>query len=156
MASFSFKHPCTLLITGPTGSGKTRFVVDILRCHLFDPFPSRLIWFYQEWQAYYDEMKEDFPTLEFSKGINDEIVDSIQPGGSGSLLILDDLMSNASQSKKVADIFTQESHHKNLSVILILQNLFFRGNQMRTISLNAHYIVLYKNPRDKTQIRYLS
>ena len=27
---------------------------------------------------------------------------------------------------------------------------------MRTISLNAHYLILYKNPRDKSQIGYLA
>ena len=27
---------------------------------------------------------------------------------------------------------------------------------MRTISLNTHFLVLYKNPRDKSQIRVLS
>jgi uncharacterized protein YozE (UPF0346 family) len=28
--------------------------------------------------------------------------------------------------------------------------------EMRNISLNAHYLVLYKNPRDKSQIRCLA
>ncbi|KAF0138338.1 MAG: hypothetical protein FD143_3683, partial [Ignavibacteria bacterium] len=70
--------------------------------------------------------------------------------------IIDDLMSSAADSKRISKLFTQESHHRNLTVIFIIQNLFNQGREMRTISLNAHYLVLYKNPRDKSQIRYLA
>ena len=41
------------------------------------------------------------------------------------------------------------SHHRNISVILITQNLFHQANYCRTISLNAKYIVLLKNARNK-------
>ncbi len=38
----------------------------------------------------------------------------------------------------------------------LTQNLFYRGKRTRTISLNAHYIVLFKNVRDITQIANLA
>ena len=41
------------------------------------------------------------------------------------------------------------SHHRNLSVIYTVQNLFHQGKGNRSKSLNSHYLVLYKNPRDK-------
>lgn len=41
-------------------------------------------------------------------------------------------------------------------VILITQNLFPKGKASRSISLNAHYIFLFKNPRDVTQVKYLA
>jgi hypothetical protein len=72
-----------------------------------------------------------------------------------NLVILDDLMAEASDAKEVQDLFTKGSHHKNLSVILVTQNLFHHGRAMRTISLNAQYIILMKNPRDAAQVRYL-
>ena len=53
-------------------------------------------------------------------------------------------------------LFTKWSHHRNISVILITQNLFHQGNHCRTISLNAKYIVLLKNTRDKNQFTYLA
>jgi hypothetical protein len=37
-----------------------------------------------------------------------------------------------------------------------MQNLFDRAAQRRTISLNAHYLLLFKNSRDKSQIGVLS
>jgi hypothetical protein len=54
------------------------------------------------------------------------------------------------------DWFTRKVHHRNTSVIYITQNLFDRVAQHRTTSLNAHYLVLFKNPRDKSQIGVLS
>ena len=41
-------------------------------------------------------------------------------------------------------------------VIYIVQNLFHQGKGSRSISLNSHYLVLFKNPRDKLQILTLA
>lgn len=48
------------------------------------------------------------------------------------------------------------SHHNNISVIYLVQNLFHKSKEQRTISLNAHYIILFKNPRDMNQITHLA
>ena len=68
------------------------------------------------------------------------------------LIILDDLMDETDQ--RVASLFTKKSHHRNISVMYIVQNLFHRGKHHRTVSLNAHYMVLFKNPKDVSQILY--
>ena len=65
------------------------------------------------------------------------------------LVVLDDLICNAGDSKQRAQLFTQDAHHKNLSVIFIVQNLFYQWKEMRPITLNADYIILYKHPRYK-------
>ena len=44
----------------------------------------------------------------------------------------------------------------DVSVLYLTQNLFFGGKQTRTIGLNAHYLVLFKNPRDVTQVSHLA
>ena len=54
------------------------------------------------------------------------------------------------------NLFTRGSHHRNLSVIYIVQNLFHQGKGSRSISLNRDYLVLFKNPRDKLQILTLA
>ena len=43
-----------------------------------------------------------------------------------------------------------------ISVIYIVQNLFHQGKGSRSISLNSHYLLLFKNPRDKLQILTLA
>ena len=56
----------------------------------------------------------------------------------------------------IAKLFTKKSHHGNLSVIYIVQNLFHQSKDHRTISLNTSYIVLTKNVRDASQVIYLA
>jgi len=43
------------------------------------------------------------------------------------------------------------SHHRNISILYLTQNLFDENKCTRTISLNAHYLVLFKNRRDAGQ-----
>ena len=57
-----------------------------------------------------------------------------------------------STDDKVVDIFTKICHHRNLSVVYLTQNLFYKNKQSRTLSLNSHYIVLFKNTCDATQV----
>ena len=57
---------------------------------------------------------------------------------------------------RVTDLFTKKSHHSNTSVIYLVQNLFSRNKESRTISLNTQYMVVFKNPRDASQITNLA
>ena len=75
--------------------------------------------------------------------------------GKPCLIILDDLL-NEVHSKDICHLFTKGSHHRNISVILITQNLFHQGRFCRDISLNAKYSVALKNVRDKSQFQYLA
>ena len=50
------------------------------------------------------------------------------------------------------DIFTKISQHRNHSVVYLTTNIFYKHKQTRTLSLNSHYIVLFKNERDVTQV----
>jgi len=48
-------------------------------------------------------------------------------------------------------MFTKATHHLPCFVIFISQTLFPGGKEARTRSLNTHYYVIFKNPRDKLQ-----
>ena len=99
------------------------------------------------YQTFFNEVKN----VEFHEGLPDL---NIFDGKKRTLLILDDLMHETDD--RVSQIFTRISHHKNLSVLYLTQNLFYGSKQNRTISLNAHYLVLFKNARDATQISHLA
>ena len=71
------------------------------------------------------------------------------------LLVFDDMMGGNS-GEYIVDWFTRKAHHRNTSVVYITQNVFDRSTHHRTISLNTHYMVLFKNPRDKSQVDVLS
>jgi len=51
----------------------------------------------------------------------------------------------------VCDLFTKGTHHRNISIIPISQNIFHQSKHCSDISLNAKYLVLLKNVRDRSQ-----
>ena len=97
------------------------------------------------------------PHIEFVKGIPTALEqDSYFNVNKRNLIVFDDQMIDASKDKRIVNLFTRGSHHRNLRVIYIVQNLFHQGKGSRSISLNSHYLVLFKNPRDKLQILALA
>ena len=122
---------------------------------MIDPAPMKIIWFYRRWQPCYTALQEQM-TIEFIEGIpsninRDDFFDASIP----TLFIIDDLMKEATQNADICNLFTEGSHHRNLSVICVLQNLYYKGKENRTMSLNSQYIVLFKNPRDQQQVAVL-
>ena len=114
-----WKHPFTALIAGPTGSGKTVFVNKMLEylSEMIDPVPDEIIWCYGEWQPIYETMKgvrfvEGLPDME-QWGIEDK---------KRRLVVIDDLM--AETDDRITKLFTKGSHHRDISVMYIVQNLF--------------------------------
>ena len=153
----TFRHPTTILIAGPTFSGKTTFVKRIISTQMIQPPPERIIWIYKEKddRNEMEAMRREFPTIEFHTELDTSIFDNLN-SADRNLVILDDVMAEAGDSKSVAKLFTQGSHQRNMTVVFLVQNLFHQAKQMRNISLNSHYMVLYKNPRDQGQIHALS
>ncbi|GFR23066.1 uncharacterized protein TNCT_86681 [Trichonephila clavata] len=133
------KFPSTMIINGPSQSGKTYLVRKLISEQVFAVPIKKVVWCYKMFQPWFHEEKN----IKFIAGLptEDEKFD---------LLIIDDLMN--SLTNDVAQIFTVGSHHKNFSVILITQNLFPRIRVARNINLNAHYIILFRNNRDQSQI----
>jgi len=143
------RHPFTALVAGPTGSGKTRFVFKLIENAdvMIQPQPSKIVYCYGEYQQLFD----NYADVDFRQGLPDlQDFDGSEP----VLLIVDDLMNETDES--VANLFTKGSHHRNASVIFLVQNLFHKNKYIRTISLNTHYMVLFKNPRDASQFASLA
>jgi hypothetical protein len=146
-----FKHPFTAMLSGPTGCGKSYFVRELLRKRnsLIDTHFVNVTWCYGEWQPLYAAMRKEM-AITFHEGLLPRLPDDGKP----RLVIIDDLMREADGS--VIDLFTKGSHHRNISVIFITQNLFHKGKAQRDVSLNSHYIVIFKNPRDAAQVSFLA
>ena len=68
---------------------------------------------------------------------------------------MDDLMNEGSGDKGVLDLFTKYSHHQNVTVIFLCQDMFPTGKYAKSISHNAHYVIAFKNPRDQLGVRNL-
>lgn len=145
---FHFEHPFTAIVAGPSGCGKSNFVCNFLKNikQVCSQEFQNVLWCYDEMQPLYN-----LSGVNYFQGIPDL---TMFDGKFSQLIIIDDLMRES--DGRVVDIFTKGSHHRNLSVFYITQNLFHQGKGQRDISLNSNYIIYFKNPRDKTQIRFLA
>ena len=153
--AFNVKHPTTIQVSGWTRCGKTWLVRRILEKQLIQPFATRIIWVFSDWQPDYDIIRERYLCIEFEKGWRDEIFDSLRHV-QRNILVLDDQMGVASSSSSVADLFTKGSHHRNFTVIYLVQNVHNHLKSQQTISLNLHYSVVFRNGRDASQFRTMA
>ena len=152
-----FKHPTTCLISGCTQSGKTYLTLNIVKdwklLFATEKIRFKVLWFFGQYQDKYKPVQSEFLTLDFIKGIpTDNIIKEYRP----DLIILDDLMDNLKDNPILNEFFTQTCHHKGISVFFLVQNLFLKGNFMRTVSLNTHYFIMMKAPRAVKQIEHFS
>ena len=151
-APFQFRTPSSVLIVGPSGSGKTVFTTRLLtdNVDLFATRPSTIHYCYGSWQKSFETLKKKGVT--FSAGVPTER-DLYKWFPLGGLLVMDDLMTEGNNDKSVLDIFTKHSHHRNITVLYLCQDMFPPGKFAKSISRNAHYIVAFKNPRDQLGMR---
>jgi len=94
--------------------------------------------------------------ITFVEGIPEDIPSLFPVSCRPGILVLGDLMRNCSDDERVLDLFTKVSHHCDVTCIYLTQNLFPPGKFSRGISLNAHYIIAFNNPRDTLGFRTLS
>ena len=152
---YVIQHPFRAFVAGPSCCGKTELIQNILQNlnTLVDKQIDRIVLCYNEWQDKYEILKYMERPIEFVQGtvnIND-FDNSIN-----NLIILDDLMSKCKESSDILDLFTIKSHHRNISVFLVTQNIFIKGKWTRDLNLNSSYMIIFRNIRDVTQISTLA
>ena len=154
---FAFQHPFSMLVVGPTQSGKTAFVEQMFEERRIT-FPTKrkgqILWFYNQWQPRYEAMMD--LGVEFEEGLPDwsESLQELDPK-MHHILVFDDLMHQAVNSPILSRLFTQ-GRHRNASVILLMQNMFPKGKYNTDISRNAQYLVLFRSPSDRKQINTIA
>ena len=62
-------------------------------------------------------------------------------------------MTEAKCDQRIADLFPKDSHHRNISIVYLTQNLFPQGKACRDIALN---LVLFNNPINRQQMATLA
>jgi hypothetical protein len=145
-----FIHPFTCIIAGVTQSGKTQFVMNLIKnkTSLINPIPQNIVYSYSESQPAYSNVVAN--DVKFIHGM-DFALDECQR----TLLIIDDQMTDTMKDKNVQELFIRGVHHRNVSVILLNQNLFPQGKFGRDIRLNCHYYVIMKSPTLNSQVTFL-
>ena len=154
---FPFEGPSTFSISGTTMSGKTTWLFKVLKQAnvMFNKPVHKILYCYGVWQDMFNEMESALPNISFYKGIpiSSQIEDFAD--GKHNIIVLDDLMIEAVSNAEIGLLFTRGAHHMQLSIIYLNQNMFCQGKYARTIALNCHYIILFQNLRDCSQIQKL-
>lgn len=145
-----FKHPSSIIIAGPSQAGKTELVMRIIsNPQMFDTHFKRIVYIFGDWQAKFENLAD--------KGVI--MLSEIPPSSyfenfpGDQMVIFDDLMSELSKSEALTRIFTRGCHHWRMTVIYLVQNIFYGG---RTARINSNYLLLLKNPSDNLQVMNLA
>lgn len=109
--------------------------------------PQTILWCHGMHQTAHEEMAETIPNITFVEGLPNDLKSRIDPV-QRTLIVIDDLMSELNNDKRLTNLLTKGCHHMNLSCVFIVQNMFCHGKEIRNISLNAHYMFIFKSPRD--------
>lgn len=142
-------HPICGIVCGPSMVGKTRLTIDIINSNVYDTAIKRVQWFSEASSVPERSSITDSIDIEFIHNLPEQFLN----GTSEPLLIvIDDFMDEAMNSAAVSKLFTKDSHHQNISVILLTQNIYNPGKYSRNISLNSSFYILFRNIRDQTQI----
>ena len=138
-SDFTLIHPFRLLIVGPTSSGKTTWTKNLIlnKEKLIDKPITDIYYIYGQEQDAYNELKDK---IIFSQDIS--LIE--QNFGPNTLIILDDLQEELTKHiDKLKKLFIKRSHHEQISVIIILQNIFSNSNFTKTIRINiSNYYIL--------------
>lgn len=73
----------------------------------------------------FETFSEIYPQVQFNQGLPD--IDKLNPNKI-NLVILDDLMKECEEDPSIQKLFTIDSHHRNISVFFITQNIFPKEN----------------------------
>ena len=152
------RTPARICISGPSNSGKTVLTKNLIdyRSRIFSSEVKDILYCYNIYQPMFETIECENPIVRFHQGLpTADVIDDLGKDRRGVLLILDDLCHKAGSSDDVEILMTQKSHHLNISVIYITQNIFDKRKCNRTISLQFDYIFLFRNFRDKGQISCL-
>ena len=109
---FKLKNGSSMLVCGPTQSGKSTFVNGLLQQHeyIFETKPTNIYWFF-------GQFNNELSTKPYIT--NEGLPEHFQNVEPYSVVVLDDLMEEAKNHVGVTNLFTKLVHHKKLFVIII-------------------------------------
>ena len=135
------KSPCRLLLIGASGSGKTFFLLKLIKYaeYMFTTPPDQIIYCYSVMQPILEDLAKENKIVELHEGFSSDLYESHDPS-SHLLLCVDDLMSS-DIFKELSDLYTKHSRHKNISVAFLTQVGVY--NILDEYLLNHGYIYIY-------------
>ena len=158
MNDIRFKENFKIFLCGPSRCGKTVFIKDLLEnmSSITKQNISKVIYVYKVWQSIFEDMHSQGLVNIFLEE-KDNIIEKIKnlAYGETSLIIFDDLI-NSKNLEEISNLFVVDGRHLNYSLIFTSQRMFVNNEYFRQISNNCDYIVVFRNPRNYSEIRTLA
>jgi hypothetical protein len=157
-----------MLVAASSKRGKTQLVRDLVINHyrLFDKPLDSVIWLYHpnaRDDELFDYLKDKLNVpITFKEGFPvDEIADgSLFDKRKLNLIVLDDVVPSAVRSPVFTDLFTVISHHQNVCVIAIMQNIHCetagQRQLMNNVIRNLTFLVLFPDRRQLAACKQVS
>ena len=147
----SFADVWRVFISGSSSAGKTFFARELLKTNLFK---------YERVYYYHPDIQEDFP-VDWGEHLDKPVLyqpnlpslDELLQIPKYSVVILDDLFAEASQSKDISYLFRVLSSKRKLHVIIMTQRYFADGVNSLNIRNSSNYHVLMRNADARTNLR---
>lgn len=132
--ALSWDHPVSIVLAGPSNSGKSTICFNFIRNrHELLRGEKNLKVRYHLPQGHRIEVPPDIlndRNVVFYEGIPD-----FNSVNEPCIIIIDDLAGEI--NKEVVECFTRYSHHRKITVMLCMHNIFHSDGLFRTISLNT-------------------
>ncbi|MBM3939030.1 MAG: hypothetical protein FJ333_10335 [Sphingomonadales bacterium] len=158
-----FLTPFTMCVSGASMSGKTEFIVKLIRYRktLFDVNFHRIIYCQPEslilrHNPVIETLKEICPSIELINGLPDLEKLQLTLDYRPILLVIDDLMEPFLKSEAMLNLLTMDVHHSNISTIFTVQSYYARSRFGKTPARNVTYRCLFFNRLDLTELRIIS
>ena len=151
------QRPSTFVIAGPSGSGKTIFTRDLILNEdwIFEGNSfKKIFWCSPSKASVPSEILNDSRTSYLSDVPDRDLLQNAKK--ESIIIVLDDFGGAAGKNEDVSDVFMRFSHHNNVTMVVITQNLFQKSKHFRDITLNCNYLVYFNNLRDRSQIYHLA
>jgi hypothetical protein len=149
--------PNHALFIGASQSGKTTLAIHLLtNPHIFHPKPSKILFYYDQFQDTYLEAKAKLAKLDVElqliQGISSLSLDNFTVQAGQTVLLVDDFSEETSSSKEIARIATN-GRHKNLSLWCVWHSLYSPHPASRVITQNARLFFFLPSLRLESQLR---
>ena len=151
---FKLKTPLRLMICGASDCGKSQLLARmILEPTVFDQPFEKIFYCARDLNSFPKQLRGK-DGITFHQGLpTEEIVENRDRHR--ILIVLDDLLKSAFSSDVVGELFSN-GRHRDISTAIISQSIFPQYSNARLISLNANYIIVFKQIRDASSITHFA
>ena len=153
-----FSTPTTMGIFGATLCGKTTWCKKMIEQsdRLFTIPIKKILFCYGMYQDIFEKLNSSMENFFLHAGLpSRQVIEEFTADKEHNMIVLDDLQQEMAKDAQMEKLFTQLAHHLNVTVVFMGNNLFYK-NFSRTITVNLHVIILFRNARDAQQVRCLA